>query len=289
MRYYGNQNLFIMKTYYVLLLAAIIVAAPSCKNQNKKEKQVSAPETIEQTEISNSEKMIAEDLAINMEKLLESVKKTKGVLPFVKQGTTNVQLTDKEKMVKPDYLFDPADVDDLQTLVQKYRVFSILSIDKEIARLYGMPTDAYDAAIAKILAEVNDPALKSYVEKVNAGEEAGNLLDEFMTKSYKEGRANLYWEAVSAMLVETVFVASRNVNKFIGIFDDQSASDVIYNFICVHEGINSLIQYHPEMESLNEVLEPLYVINAINVQQLKDQLTELKGEIQVVRSVLVNY
>lgn len=280
-----------MKTYHVILVAAaLMVVAPSCKNQNKKAKaQEETAAAMDETQVSNAEKLLAEDLAINMEKLLESVKQTKGVLPCVKQGTSNVQLTDKEKMVKPDYLFDPAEIDNLQTLVQKYRVFSILAVDKEIARLYDMPVDGYDAAMAKLSADINDPALKAYIEKVNAGEPAEELLNEFMTKSYKEGRANLYWEAVSAMLVETVYVASRNINKFIGIFDDQSASDVTYNFICVHEGINSLIQFHPEMESLNEILGPLYVINAINVQQLKDQLIELKGEIAVVRAVLVNY
>lgn len=278
-----------MKTYYVLLLAAMIVAAPSCKNQNKKAKQAEAAAAIEEAPVSEAEKLLAQDLAINMDKLLESVKQTKGVLPCVKQGTQKVELTDKEKMVKPEYLFDPAEIDNLQTLVQKYRAFSIIAVDKEIAKLYEMPVEAYDAALAKLSADINDPALKAYLDKVNAGEDSDTLLDEFMTKSYKEGRANLYWEAISAMLVETVFVASRNINKFISIFDDQSASDVTYNFICVHEGISSLIQFHPEMESLNEVLEPLYVINAINVQQLKDQLTELKGEIQVVRQVLVNY
>jgi hypothetical protein len=41
------------------------------------------------------------------------------------------------------------------------------------------------------------------------------------------------------------------------------------------------------MESLNTALEPLYVINAISVDQLKSQLTELKGEIKAVREYLL--
>ena len=42
------------------------------------------------------------------------------------------------------------------------------------------------------------------------------------------------------------------------------------------------------MESLNTILDPLYVINAINVEQLKAQLIELKGEIEVIRTALLN-
>ena len=72
------------------------------------------------------------------------------------------------------------------------------------------------------------------------------------------------------------------------MFDDESASEVTYNFVCVHEGIRSLIEFYPEMESLNTILDPLYVINAINVEQLKAQLIELKGEIEVIRTALLN-
>lgn len=271
-----------MKKISVILLALAIVAIPSCKNQNNK-KQAEEAAT---HEITEKEKLVAEELKVNLQNLIESTKQMKAV-PFIYSENGAVQLTAKEKMVKPDYLLAPSAANDLVTLAQKYRAVAMLSIDKVIAKMYDMPVDEIEAALAKLTLEINDPALKEFSDNLQANKGAGDAISKFLQDEYDANRANFYWEAMAAGLVEQIYILTRNMDKFLPMFDDQAASDVTYNFVCVHEGISSMVEFYPEMESLNSALLPLYVINAINVNQLRDQLTELKGEIEVVRTILL--
>lgn len=270
-----------MKKVTVILLAFAIMVLPSCKcTNNNHSESATAPE------ISEKEQMVTEELKVNLESLVESTKKMKPSLIFKNSGGA-LQLTDKEKMVKPDYLLDPSSVNALVTLSQKYRAVAMLSIDKKVAELYGMPVDEIDAAQAKIAVDINDPALKEFSENIFNGQDAGEGISSFCQAEFDAGRSSLCWEAIAAGLVEQVYILTRNMDKFLPMFDDQAASDVTYNFVCVHEGITKLIEFYPEMESLNSVLLPLYVINAISVDQLRDQLIELKGEIEVIRTLLL--
>ena len=269
-----------MKRLAVIVLACAVVALPSCKNQGKK--KAAKAEGAKTEQVSKAEQLVTEDLKINFQALVESVGKMKKA-PFLKSGST-IELTDKEKMVKPDYLIDPAVANGLVTLTQKYRVAAMLSADKMLAKLYGMPSDAIDGAIRKLVIDINDPAVKVYAESYEKAEDETALLTKLMNDEYDAGRTNYFWELSSAYLVEELYICTRNLDKFMPMFDDESASEVTYNFVCVHEGINQLVKFYPEMQSLNEILAPLYVINAINVEQLRKQLTELKGAIEVVRA-----
>lgn len=271
-----------MKKSILLLLAFAIVALPACQNNNKKK---SAEEEAAKKEISVKEQLATEDLKINIANLQESLSKMKTV-PFIGAKGGNVSVSDKEKMVKPDYLADPAFINDLVTLTQKYRAAAVLTVDRAVADLYDANVTSYDEALAKLNVDINDAALEEFTNDLKISSKAGETISTFCDREYEAQRAPLFWEALAASLVEQVYVCTQNIDKFITMFDDEAASDITYNFITVHEGIKSLIEFYPEMESLNTILDPLYVINAINVQQLRDQLTELKGEIVVVRTLL---
>lgn len=271
-----------MKKITIILLAVALVALPSCKN-NKKAK-TEAPDYTNATvdELTN------EALKADMANLIESAKKIK-VVPFVKsQKDGKLTLTDKEKMVKPDYLFTPASAADLVTLNQKYRAVGMLTSDKAIAELYEMPTADFNEAIYKLLTDINDPALEEFytlpVLDIETNREAFSL---FVDDEYKAGRINYFWEGVSAGLVEQLFILTRDVDKFMPMFTDELASDITYNFVCVHDGLTKTVNATPEMESLNEILKPLYVINAITVDELRSQLLTLKSDIEVAREALL--
>lgn len=272
-----------MKKLTVILLALAVVVLPSCKNQNKKK----AAQEAGKTEISEKEKLVTEELKLNIQALGESVGKMKSV-PFIYSSNGAVKLSPQEKLVKPDYLLNPALVADLVTLTQKYRAVAMLSVDKAVSELYDMPVKEYEENIAKVAAEINDEALVEFAEALHTNKAAGDAFTKFFDAEVEANRAPFFWEAVSAALVEQLFVCTKNIDKFISMFDDESASEVTYNFVCVHEGIKSLLEFYPEMESLNTILDPLYVINAMNVEQLKMQLIELKGEIEVIRTALLN-
>ena len=272
-----------MKKVAVLFFALAVLALPSCKNQNKQ-----AEADADNKEVSVKETYVTEELKLNLQKLLEDSKEMKNTAFIKKSEGGAFSLSDEEKMVKPDYLLAANAADNLVTLAQKYRILTMLGVDKTVADLYEMPLDEYDAAISKLVVDVNDPALKAFTDvDVNDAEAVKTAVNAFVAAEYEACRANFVWEAVAAGLVEQLYVLTQNINKFMPMFDDQAVTDLTFDFICIHEGIMSLQEFYPEMESLNTVLLPLYVINAISVDQFKSQLLELKDDIAAARAALL--
>lgn len=272
-----------MKKLSFLLVAISIVLFSACGNNQGKKKTAKETKTV-----SVEEQYISADLKIKLDSLVSSLNSL-GMIPIFENATNGkIQLTAKEKKIKPDYLLPVSKAKDAVTLSQKYRAIMMYRIDKAIAEMYEMPTEDYTQTIAKLIVNINNPVFtQDFAAKAKSNELEG-LATKIYNQELQNGTVNLFWEACVAGMIEQLYVLTKNIDKFIVCFDDKSASDISYRFILVHEGIVSLIPYHPEMKSLNEALEPLYVINAINVTQLRDQLMELKGEIEVIRNGLLN-
>jgi len=267
-----------MKKLFVIILAVAFVALPSCKNQKK------AAEAPVQKELSQKEKYVLAELELNANELAESFKQIK-MPKFMKVENGEVLLSEKEKMVKPDYLVDPSKTNDFVTLDQKYRGYGIMNFDCFIAEAYGMPVDEYKAALQKLLADMSDPAIEEFIE--NSDEDYGEAYKAMYQAEVSAQRLPLFWSMEAAWLVEQIYVLTKDVDKVMQLFDDETASDISYHFILVHNGLTQLVDIYPEMAALNAALQPLYVINAINCEQLRDQLLELKGSIETVRAFLL--
>lgn len=271
-----------MKHLTFLLAAISIVLFSACGNNQGKKKEAKDTKAV-----STAEQYLTADLKIKMDSLVASMSQL-GVIPMVADAQNGkIVLTAKEKMVKPNYLLPLSKATDAVTLTQKYRAIMMYRIDMAVAELYDMPTSEYEEVLGKLIVGVDNPAFTS---DFRASLKDGNMseqISKFYDAELEKGTVNFFWEGAVAGIVEQIFIMTKNIDKFIVCFDDESASEVTYRFILVHDAIESLIQYHPEMAALNEVLQPLYVINAINVQQLRDQLMELKGEIEVVRDFML--
>ncbi|MDO5320762.1 MAG: hypothetical protein Q4F39_00045 [Bacteroidia bacterium] len=271
-----------MKKFSIILLAALLVV-PSCKNQNKNTEGEQSQEPL------TAEQILSEELKINAANLAESAKKMKRIPFAAKNADGTFALSEKEKMVKPDYLLDPAVANNLISFTQKYRVIAMLGADLMITNLYEMANTDYKNAINKLLVDLNDDALNQ-IASIDWSMENDYFqedFDTFVDEEYAAGRQNFFWESAAAFMVEQVYILTRNIDKFMPMFTDETAADVTFNFVCVHEGIVQMIANYPEMSSLNEVLEPLYVINAITVDQLKEQLMSIKSDIEAARAFLL--
>lgn len=261
----------------ILAAAMCIVLAVSCGQKKSAEAQEVAPEK------TQAEIYAEQEIMVHLDSLASELVKINpiGIVGSVKDG--KVVLSDKEKQVKPDYLTDPAVVKDMQTLSQKYRAIAVMCIDKEIAGLYDMPTDSYTAALVKLYADVNDPALKNFSEGVEIKEN----LKAFYEESKEADRLPLFWEAVSAALVEQMYIAGKNSDKFIVAFDDQSATDFTWYVTLLTLGVEDLAKINPEYAALNETLKPLTKIDAINVEMFKKQLDGMNEELAVSHDSLL--
>jgi hypothetical protein len=146
-----------------------------------------------------------------------------------------------------------------------------------------MPTDDYDKTITKLVADINDPSFKAIENAQTIFETTQTLYDEME----KNGRINYFWQLASAALVEEVYIANQNADKFLSTFDDEAASNVTFRIILVLDAINRLAEYDPEIKPIADAVAPLEVLNATTVDEFKKQLAEAKDNIAAARSALV--
>jgi hypothetical protein len=103
----------------------------------------------------------------------------------------------------------------------------------------------------------------------------------------ENGRINYFWQLVATSLVEQLYIVSQNTEKFISAFDDDAASNITFRIVLLTDAVARLAEYDPEIAPVAKAIEPLVVLNAISVDQLKAQLAEAKEEITAARNNLV--
>jgi hypothetical protein len=162
-------------------------------------------------------------------------------------------------------------------------MLSALSVDKRIAALYETPTEDYDKAITKLAADINDPSFKEMEDASTIYETTQSLYNAMG----ENGRINYFWQLVATSLVEQLYIVSQNTEKFISAFDDDAASNITFRIVLLTDAVARLAEYDPEIAPVAKAIEPLVVLNAISVDQLKAQLAEAKEEITAARNNLV--
>lgn len=256
------------------IAAAMVMAFTSCGNKTATvEESQDSIKSFEQNQIEASIKLQLDSLAAEAGRL-------QGV-PGIQNDI--IQLTEEQKMVKPDYLIDPASVAELQLLSEKYRALAILLIDKKVAQSYDMPIEDYDKAISQLMADINDPALGLLTE--------GATIEENLNKLYEAeeaaGRINLFWELVTASSIEQIYLLAQNTDLYIGAISDEAAENMTFRIILLTDAMDRLTEYDSEILELNEAIQPLKVLDALTADELKKQLEELGEDITAVRASLL--
>ena len=203
-------------------------------------------------------------------------------LPMIQANNGTIKLTKEELQVKPDYLLDPAIAESATTLAEKYRALAALQVDVNTAKLYEMPAEDYDKAIAKLAADINDPSFKALDDKA-----AAELPEALYTAMSENGRINYFWQVAAASLVEQLYLGNKNSDKFLATFDDDAAANTTFRVVLILDALDRLKAYDPEIEPIAEALAPLNVLNATSVSELKSQLAEAKDKIEAARAALV--
>ena len=265
-----------MKKLSVLAIAFAAIAFAACGGKKTQEAtEVDSVKSFEQQQIEASIKMHFDSIATEFSKIKQP--------NFVQENNGGITLSKQEKQVKPDYLLAPATADNATTLAEKYRAMSALAVDKKIASLYEMAVEDYDKAITKLAAEINDPSLKVVEDNNNIFETSSTLYNEMD----KNGRINYFWQIASAALVEQLFIANQNTDKFLSTFNDEAAANITYRIVLILDAVNRLSQYDPDIKPVAEAIAPLDVLNATSVKELKSQLAEAKDKIAAAREALV--
>lgn len=267
-----------MKKLSILAVAFAAIAFAACGNKSAQntESADSVVKSFEQEQVEASIKMHVDSLASEIGKLKQ--------MPFLQKGNDgSVKLTKEELQVKPEYLLDPAVAETATTLGEKYRILSALDIDKRTALLYEMPTEDYDKAITKLAADINDPSFKALGDDNSVSETTQILYDEME----KNGRINYFWQLAAASLIEQLYIANQNSDKFLGAFTDDAAANTTFRIVLILDALNRLSEYDPDIAPVAEALTPLNVLNATTVSELKAQIAEAKDKIEAARQALI--
>jgi hypothetical protein len=134
-----------------------------------------------------------------------------------------------------------------------------------------------------LLADINDPSFKAIEDADNIFETTEGLYNAME----ENGRINFFWQLAASSLVEELYIASQNTEKFLSVFDDDAASNVTFRIVLVTDAISRLAEYDEDIKPVAEAIEPLKVLNAISVDQLKSQLAEANEQIAAARAALV--
>lgn len=265
-----------MRKSTLVLLAGVIIltcALASCKNRKPAEKP------FEQVQLEAHIQMQIDSLAA-----LAVKKDVSHIFTNLQDGTFVV--TDAEKMVKPSYLIDPASVSSLTRLDQKYHALSMLASDMQVAKAFGMDVEPMKAALAKLVADINDPSFKAFQETADKGSPM-----EEMKKLYEAEKANgrlaFFWDLNAAMSVETLYHVSQYADKFLPLFSDQDASDATLRLFLIIKSVEALSDYYPGMKDLYNAMKPLENLNAMDVEELRGQLVDMKADLTAARAALL--
>ena len=262
-------------SFLAAAFAAIVFAACGNKTAQNAESQDSV-KSFEQQQIEASIKMHVDSLASEIGKLK--------MVPFLQSdGNGGIKLTKEELQVKPDYLLDPAVAENATVLSEKYRLLSALDVDRRVARLYEMPTEDYDKAITKLAADINDPSFKTLDKEDSPAETTQALYSEMENN----GRLNYFWQLAASSLVEQLYLANQNSDKYLSTFTDEAAANTTFRVVLILDALKRLSQYDPEIEPVAEALTPLDVLNATTVSELKAQIAEAKDKIDAARAALI--
>lgn len=263
-------------TLAIVAFAAMVLASCGGSKPQQEVAEQDSVKTFEQAQLESAVKMHLDSLSTEInEKQFAAIEEN------IKAG--KIKLSDEEKKVKPTYLLSPAVAQDLASIGQKYAVMAMLAADKEVAGLYDMEVKGYDEAVAKLAADINDPALKKAEETTSAIEKNKVLYKEMDA----EGRINFYWILTSAATVETIYVMSQNIEKYCAGYTDEQISNITFRLFCIIDALDQLSVYDPQVQGIAEALNPLKELNATTLADFKKELESAKGKIEASRAAFL--
>lgn len=267
-----------MKKVY---MAALLVAATTLVSCGGNKTQESS--SLEDSVVAFVQSELKAEMVQELDSLLDEVGKCKAPA-FVKTGTPDVTLTDAEKKIKPEYLVNPKSASKATVLSEKYRALTVLRIDRNIAKLYDMDVTEFDNAIAKLFADVNDPAFKASFEDT----EKADIMALYAAEK-EAGRINYVWQCVAASTVESLYIMSQNVDKFTATLDDEAAQAITMRLAHVNVSATALVDFDSDFKPVAESLGLMKDINATTVADLRDQLKAKSSDIENARNLLVKF
>lgn len=232
------------RTLFLVAMAAICsLITISCKNTNQNDNQMSANE-VEAQKIEYGEEIMA---------VIDSLSNSWISISAESKIPLNLVLTEKEKMLKPDFLFDPKAIDTLVSREQKVCALAMLIIDRTLLLAYDMPVEETDEAISKLFVDVNFPIT---VEDLKNKDD--DAVSKCVAKTYnhfkESGELATFWLFNAQGINEIEYIIAQNPDLYLSKVSkkDWKNFNTVWDLYCAAS--RTLKNYDPEMAKLNELL-----------------------------------
>lgn len=158
-----------------------------------------------------------------------------------------MELTDKEKMVKPDYLLDPSVAATLVTKTQKVNALAIYSIELGVRKIYDMPQEETKEAITKLAVEVNHPI---DVDLLMGDASTAEKIKREYEICKEHGDLAYFWQFQYAIVSEMSYVVSNDPEIFFSKITEEQWQKFISRFWAIVNTVEKLAIYDDEMSQL---------------------------------------
>ena len=236
-----------MKKYYLFIALAMVAAmSVSCKNNNKKAKEA-ADATAEVVEAAKT--ILADDVLATLDEIAKSFIDDAGKVEAHKIIAAN--LTPEERMVKPDYLLDPKDVNSMVTKSQKLNALAILMMERDIRKAYEMPIDKVDETMTRLMAELNHPNSFENNFKMSIPEKVAETY-----RQYKErGDLASFWQFSFAFVNEMAYLVSQNPYPFFRNLTEKQFAIFNSRFFSCYAAVKELAKYDEQVAEVLKIFE----------------------------------
>jgi len=228
-----------MKRILLLLAFVAIYAAMtvSCRNTNTAEPN--------QEEIQQQKQILADSLLADMDVLVDQYCDA-SLNAFRLQA---MELTDAEKMVKPDYLLDPSLAGTFVTNTQKFNALVIYIIEDGIRKIYDMPRNDVQEAIAKLAAGLNYPFDAEFsVSDLPVSKKTKARYDAFKER----GDLASFWRFEVVLIAEIDYVIANNPDLFFSKISEEQWQQYYLRKTTRLQALEKLEKYDEESALLLE-------------------------------------
>ena len=227
-----------MKKYYLFIALAMVAAmSVSCKSNKKAESNEANEEVVEAAKT-----VLADDVLATIDEIAKTYfDEAEKVEPA---EIIAASLTDKDKLVKPDYLLDPNEANNLVTRSQKINALAILLMEYTIRNAYEMPVEEAKDAIARLTVDLNHPIAIEERDSMSVSEK----IAESYRRCKESGELPYFWQFEFAVQNEFRYLISQNPDLFFNNITDEQIRTVSKRFLSCREAVRTLAEYDPEIK-----------------------------------------
>lgn len=210
-------------------------------------------------------------------------------IPFEDINTYRANVSDKDKLVRTDFMLDPAVVNNLITKEQKIGAMAILVNENIYRRSMDMSTEESDNAISRLAIDLNitvfdDEALKDLtaVEKIRKSFEICK----------EQGMVNDFWKYESAFYISLFYVLSQNAETLAATLSDEILATILKRAGACAAAVQAYAPYDEDLAARlsrrNEYLnEQVFAGRCGTVADFVELLKEQKDNFAALRNALI--